>query len=487
MRAIARTGLLALTVLTFPLTISGARGTRETQGSLQLSPCDIPGSPGGARCGRFDVYENRATAKGRRVGLNVVVLPASGPGPRKEPVFWLEGGPGGAATGAIGPVSQQYLRGVRTDRDLVFVDQRGTGASNPLNCDLGESPADLDRYYGPIFPLDLVRACRATLEPIADLTQYTTSAAADDLDDVREALGYPTINLAGASYGTQAALVYMRRHRDRVRSAFLVGVAPPDFKLPLPFARAAQHALDLTLADCAADPSCRAAFPDVKREFDAVLARFDRGPLHVTMTDPGTGRPRSVALARESYVEHLRLQLYNTFGARTIPVVIHQAFLGNFVPFQRVAATIHPSLGRGMYLSVTCSEDTPFISDTDIVEQTRGTFLGDRRLRAHIAACAEWPRAAVPQTFLDPVRSDAPTVLYSGEADGSTPLWIAEAAVRFLANGRLIQVPHTGHQITGACAWNLMRDFITRPDVRTLDATCVAGAKRPTFAIDPPS
>jgi pimeloyl-ACP methyl ester carboxylesterase len=139
-----------------------------------------------------------------------------------------------------------------------------------------------------------------------------------------------------------------------------------------------------------------------------------------------------------------------------------------------------------MYLSVTCSEDTPFISDTEIVEQTRGTFLGDRRVRAHIAACAEWPRARVPAAFVDPVKSDVPAVLYSGEADGSTPPWIADAAVRFLSNGRVIRVPHTGHQITGACAWNLMRDFVTRPNVRDLDTSCVAGVQRPPFVLDPP-
>jgi pimeloyl-ACP methyl ester carboxylesterase len=479
-------GALVATLIVVPPITSGNRAAGGLHRALVLHPCDVPGLAGGGRCGALAVYENRAARSGRKLALNIVVLPATGSGLRREPVFWLEGGPGGAATGAIGPVSQQYLRGVRADRDLVFVDQRGTGKSSPLGCDLGDSPADLDRYFGPLFPVDLVRACRNTLEGTADLTQYTTSIAADDLDDVREALGYEAINLAGASYGTQAALVYMRRHREHVRSAFLVGVAPPDFRLPLPFARAAQHALDLTVADCAADTSCHAAFPDVKHEFDAVLARFDRGPLHVTMTDPATGRSRAVALTRESYVEHIRLELYNTFGARLVPVVVHQAFLGNFLPFQHIASTNEPALARGMYLSVTCSEDTPFIAETQIVQETRGTFLGDRRVRAHLAACAEWPRAQVPRTFLDPVASDVPTVFYSGEADGSTPPWVADAAVRFLSNGRLVRVPHTGHQIGGPCAWDLMRDFISRPNVHDLDASCVAGAKRPPFATEVP-
>lgn len=474
--------LLGVAVLTFAIGAPAGSGPARP---IALRSCDASGIP--ARCGSIDVYENRETKAGRRIALNVVIIPATDRNPAPDPVFWLEGGPGGAATDVIGPVSQQYLRGLRGTRDLVFVDQRGTGQSNPLNCDdIGDSPAAPDRYFGRLFPRDLIRACRQKLERVADLRQYTTTIAMDDLDEVREALGYATVNLAGASYGTQAALVYMRRHRAHVRSAFLVGVAPPDFRLPLPFARAAQHALDLTLADCAGDPACHAAFPDPAREFAAVLSRFDHGPLHVTMADPVTQKPRAVALERESYVEHLRLMLYTTFGARQVPAIVHQAYIGNFVPFQAAAVRGAGGMSRGMYFSVTCSEDVPFITERAVIEETRGTFLGDRRVRAHQAACAEWPRAEVPRGFLDPVTSDVPTVLYSGEADGSTPEWIAAAAARFLTNGRQIRVPHSGHQIAGQCGWDLMRDFITHASVRDLDASCVAGVKRPPFALQVP-
>jgi len=481
-------GALAASLVLVTLTIPNAALKDAKPRRIDLRPCDLTGIPGGGRCGTLEVYENRVAKTGRRIALNLIVIPAVGHASAAEPVFWLEGGPGGAATQAIGPVSQQYLRGLRRDHDLVFVDQRGTGKSSPLICDLGDSPTDLDRYFGPLLPRDLVRACRERLERTADLTQYTTSIAADDLDDVREALGFQEINIAGASYGTRVALVYMRRHPAHVRSAFLVGVAPTDFELPLPFARAAQHALDLTLSDCAVDQSCHAAFPEAKHEFEAVLARFERGQLRVEMTDPATDRKRAVALWRESYVEHLRLLLYTTFGARLVPVVVHQAFLGNFVPFETAAIqfNVGGGLARGMYLSVTCSEDVPFITEKQIAQETRGTFLGDQRIRAHLAACTEWPRAAVPAGFHDPVKSDVPTVLYSGEADGSTPPWIAEAAARFLSRGRLIQVPHTGHQIAGPCAWDLMRDFIGHPSARDLDASCAAGTKRPPFATEVP-
>lgn len=460
--------------------------TPDRTGTLRLHPCELPGIAGGGRCGTLDVYENRPAGTGRQIGLNIVVVPALGATSAPEPVFWLEGGPGAAATQAVGPVSGQYLRGLRADHDLVFVDQRGTGTSNPLKCDdIGETPANLDAYFGKLFPIDLVRACRGKLEKVADLTRYSTSIAMDDLDEVRRALGYEKIHLAGASYGTLAAQVYMRQHPDRVRSAFLVGVATPGFRLPLPFARAAQNALDHLFADCAADPVCRAAFPSLRDEFAAVLARFDRGSIDVQMVDPATGQRRSVALERESYVERLRALLYSTHGARFIPLVVHRAFLRDFGPFQTLATRYTlggPGASRGMYFSVTCSEMMPFITEEEIVAETRGTFLGDRRVRAHMAACGEWPRAHVPRRFLDPVRSAVPVVLFSGDADGATPPWIAEAAVGFLSNGRQIKAPHTGHQIDGPCTWDLMQAFIRNPSVRQLDAACVEKSHRPPFA-----
>lgn len=232
--------------------------------SVNLQACKVPGVSDAARCGTYEVYENRATRVGRKIPLNIVVIPARS-AMASEPIFWLEGGPGGAATRAAGPVSNNYLRGLGDKHDLVFVDQRGTGGSNPLKCDdIGETPANIDRYFGPLFPPDLIRACRRKLEGFADLSLYTTSITVADLDEVRAALGYQRINLAGASYGTLTALEYIRQQSEQVRAAFLVGVVPPDFRLPLPFAKAAQNALNQLFTACADDPICRTAFPEIR-------------------------------------------------------------------------------------------------------------------------------------------------------------------------------------------------------------------------------
>ncbi len=162
----------------------------ERTGRLNLPPCDVPGIAGGAKCGTYNVYEDRSAKTGRKIGLNIVVAPALSGTPAPDPVFWLEGGPGGSATEAAGIVSQKYLRDLRNDRDLVFVDERGAGKSNPLKCDdVGETPANLDAYFGKLFPPNLMRACLEKLEKTANLKLYTTPIAMDDLDDVRSVLG----------------------------------------------------------------------------------------------------------------------------------------------------------------------------------------------------------------------------------------------------------------------------------------------------------
>ena len=485
-----RAWLVLLSVIVGVATPAADPRVAAPQSRITLAPCEVAGIADRGQCGTYDVFENRVARSGRKIALNIIVLPALGLTHAPDPVFWLEGGPGAAATQAIGPVSQQYLRGLRNDHDLVFVDERGTGKSNPLKCDdIGETPSNLDGYFGKLFPLAAIRACRAKLEQVADLTQYTTSIAMDDLDDVRSALGYDTINLSGASYGTLAAQVYMRHHPDRVRSAFLIGIVTPGFRLPLPFAKATENALTQMFADCVTDSACRDAFPNLKDEFSAVVARFAGGPLSVQMIDPVTQQSRTVVLERESYVEHLRAMLYSTGGARFVPIVVHRAFLQDFLPFQTMAVRYNlggPQTARGLYFSVTCSEAAPFISDEDIVAETRGTFLGDRRVRAHLAACREWPHADVPRRFTDPVRSETPVILFSGEADGSTPPWMAGAAVTLLPNGRQIKAPHTGHQIDGPCTWNLMQTFIKNPSAPQLDSSCVDKAQRPAFATDIP-
>ena len=221
------------------------------------------------RCGTYEVFEDRAARKGRKITLKIVVVSATGPTSAPDPFVYIPGGPGSSATEDAPGVAELFA-GVRARRDLVFIDQRGTGGSHPLNCNFFD-PADLQSYLGYFFPLDDVRKCRQELEPKANLRLYTTPIAMDDLDEVRAALGYERVNLFGASYGTRAALVYLKRHPNHVRTITLQGVAPTNQFMPRDFPPANERALQGILAECAADEACNKAFPALREETKAVL------------------------------------------------------------------------------------------------------------------------------------------------------------------------------------------------------------------------
>ena len=447
-----------------------------------LAACHRAGIDEKALCGTYEVYEDRKARAGRKIALNVVVLPAietSAP----DPVFWLHGGPGAAATDLVGEASGGFLERLHRRHDLVFVDQRGTGASNGLQCDLGDDPADLRSFFGPLLPADKIRACRRKLEKIANLKLYTTPIAMDDLDDVRAALGYDRIDLVAASYGTIAALVYMRQHAEHVRAVFLAGVANTNVRQPLPFAPAAQHAMEMLFVDCAADASCHEAFPRLREEFAAVLQRFDKGAVTATLTNPETREPQSVSIARGNFVERLRLLLYTTTFARYVPWIVHSAYQGDFLPFESLSIQYNPGaiLARGMYLTVTCSESIPFITEADIRKETSGTFLGDYRVRIHEQACKEWPRGDIPRSYVEPVTSSVPVLMISGELDGSVTPGLGADALSHLRQGRQVKIRYYGHQVDDPCVWRLLSDFIDTADAAKVDTTCTEQIRRPSF------
>jgi pimeloyl-ACP methyl ester carboxylesterase len=465
-----------------------ANTARAGDPRLVLESCQPPGVEGEARCGSYEVFENRAAKSGRTIKLRIVILKALSKTPAPDPIFFLHGGPGAAASDALALGQRGPLAPSRQERDLVFVDQRGTGGSNPLLCNLEDNPEDMQDFFGQLFPRDKVRECRQKLEKVADLTLYTTPIAVDDLDEVRSALGYGKINLFGASYGTLAAQIYMRRHPESVRSVVLIGVATPNIKQPLLFPRSAQQAMDLLFADCAADELCRKAFPDLQQEFKAVLDRFAKGPLTVELVNPANKKREQVRLPRSNFVERIRLAMYNTGSQRFMPFIIHRAFLNDYIPWEEAAVRFSPgaAVARGMYLTVTCSEGTRFITDKDLVEETRATFVGEERVRRHMEACQEWPRGEIPPSYIDLVKSDLPVLMISGEADGSSPLWFGESAVRLLPNGRQVKIRYYGHQMDGPCVQSIFQKFISAGSSKDLDTGCTESIRRPPFATEMP-
>jgi pimeloyl-ACP methyl ester carboxylesterase len=259
-------------------------------------------------------------------------------------------------------------------------------------------------------------------------------------------------------------------------------------KLPLPFAKGVQNALDKLFADCAADPRCREGFPDPKADLLGALKRFDGGPVTVETFNPIAKRMQTVTLTRATFVDLVRVMLYTPEFSKTLPLLLRQSSRGDFVSFVSVGYLYFRSLddliARGMHFCVVCAEDLPFITDADIAREMTGTLYGDDRMKAYQKLCAVWPRGAAPKDFATPVKSDAPVLLVSGEADPVAPPWLAEQAAKHFPNGRLVSVPHTGHFFDFECVDALVATFVAKGSAKDLDVSCLARIERPTFVTE---
>ncbi len=486
--------------LASPLAAAAAAGASTTapaavsRAARRLKPCQLPGVEGGALCGTLSVWEDRTAQRRRRIDLNVVVLEALGPAAEgaADAVTVLGGGPGEAATDDAGFLSLNAA--MRRRRDILLVDQRGTGKSNPLNCDFygpgsHDHGADPKLLAGDLFPADKVRECRDLLSRRADLKLYTTALGMDDLDEVRAWLGYPQLDVIGGSYGTRAAQVYLRRHPAAVRAVVLDGVLPVDEPIPLHHAYAGKRAIDLLLAECARDAACHAAFPNLAGELAEVMQRIDRG-VSVQVPDSKTGGTFEVTPSRGLISEGFRFMMYGS-NARRLPLAIHTAYQGDLAQLVQIAserrAELDHILAMGMNFSVTCAEDLPYIDDATAARLTAGTLLGDYRIAEQKRVCSDWPRGAIPADAHTPVRSPAPVLLISGERDPVTPPEFGEHVAAGLPNGLLVIVPHGSHGVQGECADGVVDRFLDAASVRGLDVACLKSPPPTAFVTKLPA
>ena len=484
-----RQGFAAILFLTlWPLSAVAEDGAAPPR--LALTPCRLPGVPDEARCGTYEVFEDRDARVGRKIALNVAVLPATGPQRLPDPIAFFDGGPGEPSV-SDAAWHEENLKPLRFRRDILLVDARGTGPSSPLTC--AESQEDrIQGYLEDFLPVDQVRACRELLRTRADLTQYTTERIVDDMAEVAAALGYDKLNLMGTSYGTRAVLVFLRRHPDRVRTATIFGVLPTDERGPLQAARNAQRMLEALLTDCGRDAACGGAFPDLRVDLAAVLRRVGEKPVPVEVTDPDTEKKVSLVLTREGAVQTIRYMLYGDFGRARLPLALHLAAGGDFSDLGTMAYTFGAATSegsRGLYLSITCAEDIPFIREEEIPAAVEGTFLGDFRIRRQIAACKEWPAAKLGPEFLQPVVSDVPVLALSGQRDPATPPENGERVIRHLKRGRLIVVPNRAHGVVGVegseCVVNAIEQFIDQGSADRLDTGCIERMPPVPFVLRP--
>jgi pimeloyl-ACP methyl ester carboxylesterase len=449
------------------------------EASVTLEDCALT-SPSGnqvdAKCGALVVPEDRDNPAGRQLELNIAVIPAIKRSPQPDPLFLLAGGPGQSAIEAY-PAMIPLLFQIHEDRDIVLVDQRGTGKSNPLRCLTPEDDSLTEEQI-----LTKVKACPDTLD--ADLRFYHTEIAMTDLDAVRSALGYEEINIYGASYGTRAALTYLRMFPQHVRTVTLDAVVDSNFVMFMDSAEDGQQALEAFFQRCEKDEACKTAFPKLRSEFASLLDRLEETPAEITIPHPLTYKPLELNVTRELITNMVFNTLYSPEIVATLPLSIHAAYADeNYVPLVSQAYLVNFNLYDGMFYAVACTEDAPLASVEEA--QSEQTVFGPNRVSNFVEVCREWVKGEISTEFRQPVISDVPVLILSGSADPITPPYHAEAVAESLTNEVHLVFANLGHgTLTNTCGTKIFQTFIENASIDGLDVSCVEKIQPPPFFVD---
>ncbi|NLB58031.1 MAG: alpha/beta hydrolase [Gammaproteobacteria bacterium] len=457
-------------------------GPAHRFGSIDFQPCTLDGGAARstieARCGTLEVAEDPAAPGGRRIGLNIAWLPAtSAAGATGDPVFFLAGGPGQAATTLAWHINAA-LGQVRRQRDLILVDQRGTGGSNPLDCRTADGepmPLDPEMMLSAETMLPYVRACRASVEQRADPRLYTTGHAIADLEAVRQALGVEQVNLVGGSYGTRVAQQYADAFPERVRTMVIDGVAPNDVVVGGEFDRTFERTLRLQSEYCSADEQCRERFDgDLRERMRALMAQLQAAPVEVEFHHPLTHELQRDTVTADTVTGLAFFFSYAPHTISMLPLLLDEAAHGRYGPLMSLTAFGNEQMmnmvNRGMQWSVLCAEDAPrHVPDPDA-----DTILGPDAARMLFAACEAWPAGTPRAGHAEPLESDVPVLLLSGELDPVTPPEYAERVLAGLPNGRHLVLDGQSHgTLVVGCMPRLVARFIESADAGALDAACL--------------
>ena len=456
---------------------------------LALEDCRISAGPGmpsmPARCGTFARPLDPAGGVDGEIRLRVAVVPALNLTPEPDAFVPIAGGPGQGSVQFYASYSHAF-EPVRRNRDILLVDQRGTGESATMDCEFDDD--FLDGNYSAETTRQYTEQCLDELP--WDARFFTTSVAVADLDAIREALGYPALNVYGVSYGSRVAQHYARRFPHKTRTVILDGVVPPQKALGPEIATESQKAVDRILSRCIEDTQCNERFPNIDATFETVLAQLIEAPRELTVPHPSTGRPESMTFGRNEFAIAVRLLAYNPRSIALLPLLLHEAGTEHFVPlasqFAMTMVSLSDAIAIGMHNSVMCSEDLPFIDDAEIDRAAlEASYLGPLQLDALKVICSVWPSGPVDDDFKTPLATDLPVLLLSGDADPITPPAYAELAMAEMSNARHLIGRDQGHGMAGVgCMPDIVAEFVDGADVASLETECLERAFVMPFFLD---
>ncbi len=460
-----------------------AAGALCAQGQAPaLTPCRLPGIDSQVMCGKVSRPLDEAKPSAKQIDVHFAVLPAIARNKLPDPVVLFAGGPGQSGM-KLAPVAQGLFNRLRNRRDVIVVDQRGVGKSTGLDCTSNPREPMAASDMGAVAQRML--QCKTALKAKHGLTEeqlthFTTEKASKDIEAIRVAIGAEKLNLVGASYGTRAALDYMRQYPSSVRRVVIDGVAPPDMVLPDAFEQDADAALQAVFKACEADKSCNARHPKLAQSLERALAAL---PQPLDVRHPVTLQREKLVLTREMLLASLRSPLYVPSLAQALPLAISQAAQGDYAPLMGLAggmATPATELAWGMHFSVVCAEDFPRMSAAAPVSNT---FSGSLR-KLYTDVCSNWPQAPVSAAFYTLPAAKVPVLVMSGGADPVTPPRHGERTAKALGpQARHVIAPQVGHGVMAVgCGKDILYQFIHQADdakALAVDAKCVERIPRP--------
>lgn len=460
------------------------------QAAQILDHCHVEGIREQILCGSLKVAENPQQPKGKQIDIYMTVLPSFNAAQKNNPMLFLAGGPGQSATEQTALINRMFA-GVRQSRDIILIDQRGTGQSNPLQCTNMQSD---DLALQIDFTGEDLAAQAATCLALfkdSQLSFYTSDQAIDDFEAVRKALGYQQFHLYGGSYGTRAGLVYLRRYPAAIASAVLDSVAPTQVAIGT-FGKSSERAFELLIDDCNANPACKTAYPSIKQELTALVATLNKVSTELQIMHPVTGLETPLLFERLKFLNTLRTALYSTRMRKMLPLIISEANKGNYKPFAGLYGALNSGPGVGMYMGLTlnilCNEDWPRVTDAQLKVDDDNYVVGNMTTQTWVQMCSVWPRYKVADSFSEPVVSDVPTLLLSGRLDPVTPPAWGDMAGATLSHSRHLVAVNGSHTIaTHTCAAKLVAEFLDGKDLAALDDSCLSKKRQMPFMINPSS
>ena len=458
--------IIALIAAVFSATALLAKPASE-----ESDHCYIEGLSDRLRCGYIIVNENPNEPNGQKINIHYAVIPAVKNIYPNQAFLAIAGGPGQSAIDNAPLFNNTFAR-IRETRDILLIDQRGTGRSNILKCPEDKSVSPLLMNEGNFDTIAETNKCLAAID--GDVTQYTSTAALKDFEAVRISLGYDKLHIYGISYGTRMAQLYMREYAEAIATVTLDGVVPMQQSV-LAIGLAIDRAVDLLISECENLSRCQQQFPSLRKALATTEVELMLSPVKAQIFHPMTGQPTEFLLTHDKFLSVIRLALYSPTTRVLLPYAIHQAGEKNYQAVLGLYSLTMEGIdiAMGMHASVVCSEDIHRLS-TDLSTELETSYMGRTMFTELSKVCSVWPSTKVDETFSAPISNNIPTLLLSGELDPATPPDWAMLAMADMKNAKHLVAPHAAHGVAmQSCANRLVAQLVDEGSTAELDGDCL--------------